>query len=710
MAIIGTASAAGTSPDAPTDLTAVADTDADPQAAIALAWTASASDGGSQITGHEYRWNAGNANWWTDWTAIPSSRPTDANATSYTVTGLLHPNPPQVYTFEVRAKNANGAGAASNQASETFDVPAKIAQLNPTVSDQSVTLEWDTPDNNGRKITHYQFAVFATRPGESTHTVTAASKLPGSDGDTTSATISGLTNGIPHIVLLGAVNAIGVGHAARQEGLIPAATPTAPTTLAAEPGDATVTLSWTAPESDGGNAITGYSFQQKQGTGDYGDWTSITDSDVNTRDHTVSGLTNGTTYTFRVRAENSEGPGSASDETSATPLSVPTAPQTLTTTPGNAHVALAWTTPASNGGSPIIGYEYRYQPVADVFTSWSAVPDSNANTNGFTVVGLTNGAVHTFQVRAATADNKGKAASATATPMADPPAPPQTLAALHFNQSVKLSWLAPTSDGGSPIIRYEYRQRSGGADFGAWNAIPDSGVGQNNELAYTIRGLTNGTTYTFELRSVNNAESSESSNQAAATPQVITTPSQPRDYAVSSGDGKILLQWLKPAQDGGRPISSYEYCLATATQCSANWITIPDSAINLHGRGYLAVASANGAYTRARLRAVNSEGGGAEDNLAAVPIAGAPAPPADLTATSISSTQIKLTWTEPGMSHRTAAWYAKPSPTFVDAIALVRRHLWLASEGFSLSDAEPDIWKVPRAQYHRLVDSLAYAA
>jgi hypothetical protein len=62
------------------------------------------------------------------------------------------------------------------------------------------------------------------------------------------------------------------------------------------------------------------------------------------------------------------------------------------------------------------------------------------------------------------------------------------------------------------------------------------------------------------------------------------------------------------------------------------------------------------------------------------------------------------------MSHRTAAWYAKPSPTFVDAIALVRRHLWLASEGFSLSEAEPDIWKVPAALYHRLIDSLAYAA
>ena len=43
------------------------------------------------------------------------------------------------------------------------------------------------------------------------------------------------------------------------------------------------------------------------------------------------------------------------------------------------------------------------------------------------------------------------------------------------------------------------------------------------------------------------------------------------------------------------------------------------------------------------------------------------------------------------MSHRIAAWYAKPSPTFVDAIALVRRHLWLASEGFSLSNAEPGL-------------------
>ena len=64
----------------------------------------------------------------------------------------------------------------------------------------------------------------------------------------------------------------------------------------------------------------------------------------------------------------------------------------------------------------------------------------------------------------------------------------------------------------------------------------------------------------------------------------------------------------------------------------------------------------------------------------------------------------------PSKTQRTAAWYDKPSPTFVDAIALVRRHLWLASEGFSLSVADPDVRELTTTLYHRMVDSLAYAA
>ena len=66
------------------------------------------------------------------------------------------------------------------------------------------------------------------------------------------------------------------------------------------------------------------------------------------------------------------------------------------------------------------------------------------------------------------------------------------------------------------------------------------------------------------------------------------------------------------------------------------------------------------------------------------------------------------------MIRRAAAWYAKPAPAFVDAIARVRRHLRLASESFSESFSMPaphlDSEKVPTAFYARLIDSLAYAA
>ena len=62
------------------------------------------------------------------------------------------------------------------------------------------------------------------------------------------------------------------------------------------------------------------------------------------------------------------------------------------------------------------------------------------------------------------------------------------------------------------------------------------------------------------------------------------------------------------------------------------------------------------------------------------------------------------------MTQRTAASYDKPSLTFVDAIALLRRHLWLASEGLSLAADNSDTQELPVALYYRMVDSPAYLA
>ncbi len=59
---------------------------------------------------------------------------------------------------------------------------------------------------------------------------------------------------------------------------------------------------------------------------------------------------------------------------------------------------------------------------------------------------------------------------------------------------------------------------------------------------------------------------------------------------------------------------------------------------------------------------------------------------------------------------RSAAWYAKSEPTFSDAIALTRHHMWRASETFCVSERKPDIMKIPALLFKRLIESLTYAA
>ena len=59
---------------------------------------------------------------------------------------------------------------------------------------------------------------------------------------------------------------------------------------------------------------------------------------------------------------------------------------------------------------------------------------------------------------------------------------------------------------------------------------------------------------------------------------------------------------------------------------------------------------------------------------------------------------------------RSAAWYVKSEPTFVDAIALVRRQLWIASETFCTSPQKPDMQQIPTPLFNRFIESLTYAA
>ena len=78
-------------------------------------------------------------------------------------------------------------------------------------------------------------------------------------------------------------------------------------------------LSWNAPTSNGGLAITGYKVQWKESAGRWDTAEDVSETTVAGTSHTVSGLADGTEYTFRIVAVNSAGDGSASTEESGTP-------------------------------------------------------------------------------------------------------------------------------------------------------------------------------------------------------------------------------------------------------------------------------------------------------------------------------------------------------------------------------------------------------
>ena len=172
--------------------------------------------------------------------------------------------------------------------------------------------------------------------------------------------ITGLTNGTTYTFRVAAINAVGTGNQSAASNAVtpvaPATVPGAPTDRTATAGNAQATLTWTAPASNGGSAITGYVVTPYIGAAAQ----TLDHRRQRADDATITGLTNGTTYTFRVAAINAVGTGDQSaDSNAVTPVArrpCPGAPTIGTATAGNAQATVTWTAPASNGGSAITGY------------------------------------------------------------------------------------------------------------------------------------------------------------------------------------------------------------------------------------------------------------------------------------------------------------------------------------------------------------------
>ncbi len=261
-------------------------------------------------------------------------------------------------------------------------VPGAPTGLTATRGDAEVTLSWKAPDDGGSAITRYEYQ-------------DDGGAWASTDATSTTYTVTGLANGRIYKFKVRAVNGVGPGDESAPVIVTPATVPEAPGNLTATPGNAEVTLSWDAPDDDGGSAIERYEYKI-----DSGEWVSTGGT---TTTYMVTGLASGQIYEFRVRAVNDVGPGAESAPVSVAPATVPGAPRNLTLTSGDQYMMLIWERPEDNGGLRITGYEYSQKEENGSFGEWTSIDNSapgEANETSYAVTGLKNGTVYSFRVRA----------------------------------------------------------------------------------------------------------------------------------------------------------------------------------------------------------------------------------------------------------------------------------------------------------------------
>jgi titin len=333
--------------------------------------------------------------------------------------------------------------------------------------------------------------------------------------------------------------------------------PTAPRSVTAKPGNHQVKLAWLAPSSTGGKPINKYAVQRARPGGP---WKTI--AYPATRSYTATGLTNGTRYNFRVRAHNAAGWGPFSTTVKSVSRTVPTAPRSLTVTPGNGTVKLAWLAPSSTGGRPI--NKYAVQRSTSVAGPWKTI--ASPTTRSYTATGVTNGSKYYFRVRAHNAAGWGPASTVVSAVPRTVPSSPDLQTVTPGNGQVTLAWAAPVSNGGAAIDKYAVQRATGVA--GPW-----TNVGYPTTLDGTATGLTNGTKYLFRILAHNAAGWSPTSAVHAATPR--TLPGAPQSLTAQISYTNVGLHWVAPSSDGGSPIDSYRILMKTGVL--APWTTYADT-------------------------------------------------------------------------------------------------------------------------------------
>ena len=514
-----------TKPQPPTDVTITGYGDE----SLTVSWTAptGANTGGSDITGFKIQWKLESA---TDWTS-PWETADDDGQSPFTITQNLTNG--TKYDVRVIAINANGDSVPSSEATGT---PSKrpSAPAGVDIADYGdgwLKVSWNAVtgiDTGGSSIKNY---IVQWKSGTDDYNTTNQATPTESP-----YTITNLKNGTEYTVRVLAVSEAHPddpsdhpGDGSNEDSGTPRTIPEAPTGLKVISGDEELTVSWTAPtgEDTGGAAITRYIVQWKSGSQEYGTSQQETPTDTT---QVIDQLTNGTPYSIRVRADNSETAATYKwVETTGTPLTVPGAPTSLRAEEGDKRLDVSWLPPTDTGGANIEEFVVQWQEEGGDWSTpkehttkykTSRTPDLNTrkyktsrtpglNTRNepepieYPITNLANGVMYDVRVRA---DNSVEGqdfewAYTTGKPRTIPGAP-RSLGVTPGDSQLSLSWAAPSDNGGLDIRQYIVQWQSGNQQYVTTRQASATG------LSHTIRNLTNGTLYTVRVRADNTVEAS----------------------------------------------------------------------------------------------------------------------------------------------------------------------------------------------------------
>ncbi|GAA0133766.1 hypothetical protein YSY43_06060 [Paenibacillus sp. YSY-4.3] len=294
------------------------------------------------------------------------------------VNGIVTPVGPGIAIISATTFDGNYTATAAVNVAAAVTVPGAPENVRAAAGDGQATVSFDPPvSDGGSPITGYRVIAY---PGG--HEAT---------GSVSPISITGLDNGTAYTFSVVAMNSAGdsalsapsASVTPTEQHTVPDAPP-APILSPATAGNAQVALEWSPVLG-----AAGFKVYQSEASGHPG--TEIATVTGSTYNYVAAGLTNGKTYYFTVKATNTGGDSPASNQVSAIPATVPSAPSNVRAVAGNGQATVSFNPPASTGGSPITGYEVIAQP-GNIVTTGASSP--------ITVAGLLNGTSYTFTVRA----------------------------------------------------------------------------------------------------------------------------------------------------------------------------------------------------------------------------------------------------------------------------------------------------------------------